>query len=72
MPCPKCGIEHSKSWTCEQARANEEAAGITHCEENAIQEYLAPELWPKDTTPAKKATGLDAIRERYYKRGNKN
>ena len=27
MTCPKCGIEHSRSWTCEQARANAEAAG---------------------------------------------
>ena len=50
MTCKKCGIEHSSSWTCAQAEANQALWMPPPCEES--QEGLDPEVWlPPKVTP---------------------
>lgn len=44
--CKLCTIEHSSSWTCAQAAANQEAFVMKEpCVEGGVQEALSEAVW---------------------------
>ena len=61
MICKRCGLEHTPSWTCEQAKANSEAANPKDS-----QAKVLPLEQPKPPQ-----TPYDRIKANYWSRKKK-